>query len=726
MNSKVSSTLDKVRHERSRSNFKKALSRLDDAIKKFANELSLYTEGVELAMEAGESLKALQYIKTARGQFPDRRFEVWSFAIEKTRSYNDPIVGKFLIEHAVRSGDLTAAHSVAHSLKDHTADELLQRIRTKKQTLNSAFGGGMSVADDLMFNALSDALLCVRLSRFTEAMNGFLDILDENQRTPSQIEPFLAGLERDNRHNGELVYVLGCCYLISGQFDKAKKKISRALELSPSLRESAIQRVDSLDNNSAVSMDDHHMFLAGLLVGADDRRACELLSQLLDRSPNRALEVLEMLEPTVVTLGDDISLHYIYVDAAILSGRAETATGLLRKIYQVKKHRPDLSVWLDKRFRRQNCSVEILKFAGETALNEAMYGKAVEIFKEVLAHDPQLAPAIKELLARHRSNPLVDHFLRDRFNNAPIQARAAQHDFETYDRVDFAPAAHEEEVSESENDHDASLDRDFSSTEFSLGEDEQPAESGFDNRDFSLGMNTAATTDDDGNAITEEEEEEEVRQPLVEPETNTAGDNNDDSDFFDYIERDIPDEPSYFGGGGSSDEPADDDDLSLTPAPLDNQDILMEDTGPHDGGCIYQDDRGRNLELAEQALTTGHLSKARELLGFEPANLAEEFKRKYLLAEYYLAADRPIQALVILKAIHLPGLSRDERKDCMLRLAKCYQQLCNFEAAHSVFMRIIAEHPDSEMVGLMAKTNYEKYLQTINGESPVIEKVTSL
>ena len=97
MNAKVSSTLDKVGQDRSRSHFEKALSRLEDGIKKHPKELRLYTEAVDVAMESGESLKALQFFKQAQKRLPDDMFELWTFAADKVGLYNDPIIGRYLV-----------------------------------------------------------------------------------------------------------------------------------------------------------------------------------------------------------------------------------------------------------------------------------------------------------------------------------------------------------------------------------------------------------------------------------------------------------------------------------------------------------------------------------------------------------------------------------------------------------------------------------------------------
>ncbi|MEJ2719584.1 MAG: hypothetical protein P8181_00405 [bacterium] len=498
MDPKATAMLDKARSDRRRSNFKKALSRLDEAIGKFPRELPLFTEGIDVAMEAGESLKALQYIKDAQRRLPDERFQIWSFATEKTGLYNDPIVAKFLMEHAVRTGDLISARSVADNIKEHTADELLRRIRTKKKTLSTAAGGGLSVGDDLENNTLNEALLCLRLNRISEAMDGILGVIDGGHRTNGRFEPFLTDLERQYRDRGEVSFVLGCHFLATGRADRALEKIIRAVDLVPSLTDSAIERIESLTADPSLHGDERQLFLARLFIGkGESRRAAGILEQLLEGDPKRAIDILETVEPHVTAVGDHLDLHYLYIDAAISLGRAEAAAVLLRKIYQEKRHRSGLLSWLDRRTRSRSIPDQILVFSAETALNEGMYGKAIEIFKEVLSRAPQEELTIKQLLSRHRSNALIGHYYNERFRESELQARAAQPEFETFDQLGF-PAPGESGQSGGTPCPPEPIRRDEETSGddgggFHLGAGEPRADFGIDNHDFSLG---AGATDD--------------------------------------------------------------------------------------------------------------------------------------------------------------------------------------------------------------------------------------
>ncbi|UCG50576.1 MAG: hypothetical protein JSW58_10230 [Candidatus Latescibacterota bacterium] len=765
MNSKASVALEKAQADRRRSNFKKALSRLDEGIDKYPNELILYTEAIDIAMETGESLKALQYVKTAQRRLPEDTFEILTFASEKVGTYNDPIVGKFLVEHAIKSEDLSAAHAVVENLKEHTADDLLQRIRTKKQTLATAFGGGLSVKNDLVNNAITEALLCLRLHRLAEAMDGFVQVLDQKPELHGALEPLLAELERQHAENGELSFALGCCYLAGTKHEKGIAKIIRGAKEVPSLAEQAIQRIESLGDRPEFPAERRQLYLAELHIDkGEDLRAFDMLDPILKKNPTRAADILELLEPRVREISEPLQLHYLYVDAALAVGRRDTAISFLRRIYRIKSHRGDVIAWLDKKSSDRSTPVEVCVFFGEVALKEGMFGKAIEIFKEALSRGPQEESTIKELLSQHSSVPVIQHFLNERFDAANSSHRTTPYEFENYDRLEPSPSTPqfsgdvgpESSAKRGERGGEA----EFTHDQFALGEAEaeRTDDVGFDNRDFSLDMDGADSKTATPPAPAQSSPHEPHR--VLE-----------DSDLFDYLKRDFQGDTGIPANDPPATDPNTDawgspdhkeeqapsvsamrgeeleypqDTPTMSAPETDEHTVgdhpseetilppLDEEHEPADFDSLYKDfehgrlQSGQILDLISEAERTDRLEEMKTLLGFEPANLAEEFTRKCYLAKYYLALDRPLPALVVLKAVNPGGLSKEEQKELFLRMAECYQRMHNYEAAHSVFLRVVSDHPDIETIDKMAKLNYEKYLRAVSGEAPVLEKLTSL
>ena len=134
----------------------------------------------------------------------------------------------------------------------------------------------------------------------------------------------------------------------------------------------------------------------------------------------------------------------------------------------------------------------------------------------------------------------------------------------------------------------------------------------------------------------------------------------------------------------------------------------------------------RIFDLLECAQRLGKTAEMKEILSFNPENMDEEIRRKYYLAEYYLDTNSPLAALIILRTIHVAGLSRKRRSKFLLKIAYCYQALHQFDAAHSVYLRILSEDPDFADAERLARLNYGRYLAYLSGGVPVLEKVTLL
>ncbi len=745
MNAKVSSMLDKAGQDRSRSNFDKALSRLEDGIKKHPKALSLYTEAVDVAMEAGESLKALQYFKQAQKRLPDDLFELWTFAADKVGKYNDPIVGRYLVEQAIRNGEVETASSLLADLKDHTADELLQRVRTKKQAMSSAIGGGLAARDEFLLYAITEALLCVRLSRFPEAMNGVIRILDENPDAHKLIEPFLVHIEKHHKEKGESVFALGCCFFAANKYETGIEKLIRASKMTPALMPDAIERIESLGDQAGIPADKRDLLLAEMhLAHKNAERAEDLLRGILDRDPAKATPVVELLETHVLDIGDDLNLHFLFIDAALGLGRKDTAISHLKKIFQKQNHRNNLLAWLEERTQVPGTDSGILLFFGEAALNEGMHGKALEIFKEILSHGIQDEPTIKELLSRHQSTPLIRHFFNDRFGTATVRESASNTQFENYDDFDLAearwggdsqsiPASRPTTTIKQVETHIDTAGISPDKQETAPPKNKDNMDLGIDNREFSLG----GLMDPDS----------EARQPEFDEKSAESESAGDGDDLFDYLSKnftstDEPEDSFAVADDVPCDTPLDtasgfefapsDEIVEFSPeisAQTEEEDI---DESPKDFETLFKMfsegriDNGGAIELIEQALCEGRLEEMKTVLAFTPANIGEDMTRRRLLADYYLETEQPLSALITLKSININGLARDERKVHLTRIAICYRALHNFEAAHSVFLRLLSEQPGAADVERMAESNYEQYLQSATGSAPALEKVSSI
>ena len=179
MSSRSSSILQKVAQDRTRGDFQKALKRLRDAIQKDPSDVDLFMEAIEVALEASESIDAVDLFKRAYQRFPNHANDLWDSTLEKLRTYNDPILASFLFEFAIKKRELETGLETLSTLRDHTVNDLLKRARTKKQTLTSAMSGSAGFRNEMTVNALSEAILCLKTKRYQEAVRLFLRVLDD-------------------------------------------------------------------------------------------------------------------------------------------------------------------------------------------------------------------------------------------------------------------------------------------------------------------------------------------------------------------------------------------------------------------------------------------------------------------------------------------------------------------------------------------------------------------
>ena len=506
MNPKASATLEKACEDRHRSHFKKALDRLEEGVEKFPGEFPLYTEAIDVGMEAGESLRAIQIFKKAQLKFRDEAFEIWTFTAEKVGTYNDSIMGRFLLEHAVKNGDLAAASSILENLKDHAVSELVERIRTKKQTMSVALGSGPAAREEIALFTLTEALLSLRLGCLPAAMDGFVEALEESPGAAKKIEPFLADFESRHDESGEMSFALGCCLVARADYSQGLAKLARATRSTPSLAPRVIERIESLEESPDLSPDLRDLTLAQLYMGQGDRgRASRILKKIIERTPLRAADAVDLLRTAVEQIDEDLETHFIFVEAAFAASRRETALGHLRKIYKDKRHTNRLVEWLESRTKSQSGSTEVQLFFAETALNEGLYGKAIEIFKEILSRGPQEDPMIRELLSKHQSVPGVRAFYNERFGASPAREKESAFELERYETNGFPPRAADPETEKEPKTHqpDGALpsgsDTSFRPVESPFDRAASgPRQSGegsspdFENHDFSLSMHDAA------------------------------------------------------------------------------------------------------------------------------------------------------------------------------------------------------------------------------------------
>jgi tetratricopeptide (TPR) repeat protein len=440
MDSKVTSTLEKALQDKARGNFQRALSRLKEALAKAPDEFELYIEAADVCLEGGESLQATQFLKKAHARFHHEKERLDSFAREKLASLRDPALGKFLLELSIKRRELTGALEVLEPLHDRTIRELLQRTRTKKQTLNSAERGGFALKSETVINVMSEGLLCLRLGRMKESVRSFLEILDDKPVENEILEPFFADLEKRFPKAGRIRFAYACSLIAAQQYDKAMSRLVQGVKLEPKIADDALSRLRDLAEKFETppeSLDEALVEI--MLVKGDVVRAGEILQESLSNNPEKAPAVLNLIQPFVENESESLLLHYLYMDAALLADQKRRVLDTLKKISECEEHRDDVYQWLETKSKEQFLPTEVMLFHGEMAIETGDIDRALEIFGAIAASSPNDVPAALRIVEKHKD---VDPRLADFHDeHAAKQQPAAQSEegaeFEHFENTEF-------------------------------------------------------------------------------------------------------------------------------------------------------------------------------------------------------------------------------------------------------------------------------------------------
>ncbi|MGD8413789.1 MAG: hypothetical protein PVF33_06130, partial [Candidatus Latescibacterota bacterium] len=403
MNNKVTPVLEKALQDKVKGNYQKALRRLTEALEKHSDEMELYVEGADVCLEGGEPLQATHFLKKAYTRFSAEKERLDTFSREKLRKTGDPVLGKFLLELAIKRRELDWCCEILEDLQDRTVRELLQRTRTKKQTLTAAARGGYAIKSELVVNILSEALLCLRLGRMKAAVQAFIEILDDKPVENEVLEPFFGGLEKKYPKAGRIRYVYACSLIYTQQYDKAMSRLVQSVKMEPKIADEALERLRVLTEQFETPPPSVQDALVELLLAKGDVvRAGEILDESLANEPDQARRVMELLKPYVENVSDSLVLHYLYMEAALTADQTRRVLDKVNLIRRSEDHRDDLYQWLENKSTEQFLPAEIMIVHGEMALEAHHTSRAAEIFKAVFGSSPRDAQTVLAILEKHK------------------------------------------------------------------------------------------------------------------------------------------------------------------------------------------------------------------------------------------------------------------------------------------------------------------------------------
>jgi tetratricopeptide (TPR) repeat protein len=442
MNSKISSVLEKAFQDKAKGNYHKALNRLNEALTKHADEVELYLEAADVCLEGGESLQATQFLKKAFSKFSAEKDRIDAFAREKLGKLGDPVLGKFLLDQAIKRRDLESGCELLEDLQDRTIRELLQRARTKKQTLSSAERGGHALKSEMVLNVMGEALLCLRLGRMKAAVQSFIELLDDKPVENEVLEPFFSSLEKKYPKAGRIRFAYACSLIYAQQYDKAMSRLVQGVRLEPTVAEEALERLRVLTETfeePPTSLQDALVEI--LLAKGDVLRAGEILQESLANDSAQAKRVMDLMQPHVGEVSDSLVLHYLYMDAAIAAEQTKRIIEKIKMIRQSDSHRDDLYQWLEKKSSEQFLPADVMMMHGEMALELKEVDRSLEIFKAVISSSPGDAPVVLAMLEKYKgTEPKLAEFYDDQAkkqqSNAPHQADGGV-EFEHFENNEF-------------------------------------------------------------------------------------------------------------------------------------------------------------------------------------------------------------------------------------------------------------------------------------------------
>jgi len=404
MDAKLRSAVEKIHQDRDKGNHQRALKRVADAVKRYPDSSELYREAVDACIEAGESLQALDYLKRAFTRFHAERDDLHTLARDRAADLNDAVVGKFLVEQAIKRRELHVALSTLEPFQDRAVRDLLQRTRMKRTSLTSAARGGHAVSGEMTTNLLCDAILDLRLGRIDDAVKTLREFLD---RQPEQFESITTLLERiveSHAGSADALYALARCRMMDARHKDAAETLVQAVRVDGLLAEPAL----ALLRDAAKSFDEtpeplENALVEILLVAEKHERAAELLRARLEREPARARWMLELVRPYVAGDGGMTPLRSLFLDAAVEADATAEVAETLRSLADGDENRAAVLEWLDARSKDHFLSPDAMVLHAELAIEAGRYADAAELLRAVSTNSPDERSRISAIVDRHRA-----------------------------------------------------------------------------------------------------------------------------------------------------------------------------------------------------------------------------------------------------------------------------------------------------------------------------------
>jgi len=748
MNEKASSAIQKAQQERKRGLFSKAVKRLEQAIAMFPDELDLYLEVIDACIEGGELIPATNFLKTAQDKFSRERERMTQFVREKLKSVHDPSLARCIIEHAVKRRDLEEAMDLMAEVPDHTIRDLLNRAKTKMQSLKSASHGGHTLRGETVTNELTNALLSLRLGNLKEATTTLVKIIEDKPVEHRMLEPFLASLEAKHPKSGRLRFARGCALREASSEAESIQHFIDAARLEPGCAAACVEKLKAMREHARHPGKVQRALAEVQLIKGDLDDAAATLRDYLGTNPDNAREVIMVLRPFIDASHELTSCTCLAIETALSLEQSSLALEILRPIQQRAGNSPELFEWLEAKATDGILPPDVMMFHGSLALEQKQFERAGEIFGGLCAKSPQDTPAVLSLIDRHRSAHPSLEALHDKYaaeSAAGDAAVEAEGDFQSFENSEFHLEKSEAFESSASRSPAKPPKAPFAKRP---GFSKPAAEAGggataggqpsarksfIDARELSLDEETTpvvATTNDASPATDPGPVRAAATIEITESHVANVGQQLyavGAAAFF-HIEGGSDASPEPDGPAPSPDAyvepparkdppPSSRGPESAEPAPFAEE--FQRFTRGELGNAAV-------VALMERALQDGRVDELQELLCFEPGTGAEYFARYYYQAEYHALRNLPLQALEILAKLDTPDLDDEHRQRVWFKIAACQRMLHNYAGANDTLSRLVEHFPDHPEYARLKRRNHEQFLAEQSLTATVLEKTSTL
>ncbi|HET6349152.1 MAG TPA: hypothetical protein VFH88_08720 [Candidatus Krumholzibacteria bacterium] len=768
MNEKVASIIQKAQQERKRSQFPRALKRLEQGIASHPDELDLYLEAVDTAIDGGELLQATNLLKTTQDKFVRERERVQQFVSDKLQTVHDPSLARCVVEHAVKRRDLEGALALLENVPDHIVRDLQNRTRTKAQSLKSASHGGYTLRGETVSNEITNAVLSVRLGNLKEAVITIVNVLAEKPVEHKVLDGFLASLAAKNGKSGRINYARGCALRAGGNEVEAVHELVEGARLEPACAANCAEQLQAMLENAKHPGKVRRALGEALLIKGDTDGAASVLREYLAENTENAREVIMLLRPFIDNAAELNACTWLAVELALGLEQSSVAMELLRGLQQ-HGHASDVYAWLEAHAGAAGAP-DVAMFHASLALDQKQYERAVEILERVCSGSKEQVTPVLSLIEKHRSAHVSVEALYRTYAPADTPQETVPEsndgDFQMFEANEFRLERAASSAPQSTQAQKRQSPPRFATSPFSTSDNGPDlSESGGAQGAKPLIENTELQFGDDGTIQRKRQGEPVKSAPSPSIEITESHVENVAQKLYETGAS------AFFhiddGAAEGGDEPASGTEPAPFAAPEAGSHAPEAETAASRAQAAHLDTgiassnaaAGANagdsavapkpetpapfaerfarftrgelanpdiLALLEEAVHDEHVDELHELLYFQPQTSAEHFARYYYQAEYHVLCNRPLQALEILARLDTPGLSDEEKERLWYKIAIAQRLTHNFAGAESTLDRLLQLFPGREEFARLKRRNHQQFIESQSLAATTLEKTSSL